>query len=125
MGLINDGLSSRGRNIMRHAATVADRIDYWIRRCMVPCPAPGNVTRAGDRYVALSAIGQSLKDQYDALEAPVPPHLAALVERLQSQSSPGHRRNCFANCRAVSAAIRPRRLCHQASRVPVLQVVLV
>jgi hypothetical protein len=69
---------------MRHAATVADRIDYWIRRRVVPYTPPGSVTRARDRYVALSAIGQSLKDQYDALEAPVPPHLAALVKRVQA-----------------------------------------
>ena len=69
---------------MRQAASVADRIDYWIRRCVIPCTPPGNVTPARDRYVALTAIGQSLKDQYDALEVPVPPHLAALVKRVQA-----------------------------------------
>lgn len=69
---------------MRQAASVADRIDYWIRRRVVPCTPPGNVTRACDRYVALTAIGQSLKDQYDALESPVPPHLAALIKRVQA-----------------------------------------
>lgn len=68
---------------MRQAATVADRIDYWIRRRVVPCTPPGNVP-ARDRYVALIAIGQCLKDQYDALEAPVPAHLAALVKRVQA-----------------------------------------
>ena len=71
---------------MRQAASVADRIDYWIRRRVVPCTPPGKVTRACDRYVALTAIGQSLKDQYDALETPVPPHLAALIKRVQAES---------------------------------------
>jgi hypothetical protein len=37
------------------------------------------------RLVGLSAIGQCLKDQYDALASPVPPHLAALVEQLKTQ----------------------------------------
>jgi hypothetical protein len=69
---------------MRQAATAADRIDYWIRRRVVPCIPAGNVTPARDRYVALTAIGQCLKNQYDALEALVPPHLAALVKRLQA-----------------------------------------
>jgi hypothetical protein len=29
------------------------------------------------------AIGDSLKAQYDALANPIPPHIAALVERLE------------------------------------------
>jgi len=40
---------------------------------------------ARDRMVGLSAIGQSLKDQYDALAFPMPPHLAALIEQLKMQ----------------------------------------
>jgi hypothetical protein len=69
---------------MHQVATAADRIDYWIRRRIVPY-APGNGNPASDRYVGLTAaIGQSLRDQYDALAAPVPPHLAALVKRLQA-----------------------------------------
>ena len=40
---------------------------------------------ARDRMVGLSAIGQSLKDHYDALAPPMPPHLAALVEQLKMQ----------------------------------------
>jgi len=35
--------------------------------------------------VGLSAIGRSLKDRYDALASPMPPHLAALVEQLKMQ----------------------------------------
>jgi hypothetical protein len=40
---------------------------------------------ARDRRVGLSAIGQSLKDHYDALTPPMPPHLAVLVEQLKMQ----------------------------------------
>jgi hypothetical protein len=72
---------------MRQVATAADRIDYWVRRRIVPCDAllPGNANPASDRYVGLTtAIGQSLRDQYNALAAPTPPHLAALVKRLQT-----------------------------------------
>jgi len=35
------------------------------------------------RGVWLSAIGDSLKAQYDALATPIPPHIAALVEQLE------------------------------------------
>ncbi len=38
-----------------------------------------------DRRAWLSAIGQSLKDQYDALSPPMPPHLAVLVRQLETQ----------------------------------------
>ena len=70
---------------MHQVATAADRIDYWIRRRIVACALPGNANPASDRYVGLTAaIGQSLRDQYDALAAPVPPHLASLVKRLQA-----------------------------------------
>ncbi|MFL6830969.1 MAG: hypothetical protein ACJ8F0_00150 [Xanthobacteraceae bacterium] len=40
---------------------------------------------ACDRRAWLSALGQSLKAQYDALAAPVPPRLAALVRQLEAQ----------------------------------------
>jgi hypothetical protein len=39
---------------------------------------------ACDRRTWLSALGQSLKAQYDALAAPVPPRLAALVRQLEA-----------------------------------------
>jgi hypothetical protein len=63
---------------------VTDRIDYWIRRRIVPCDAllPGNANRASGGLT--TAIGQHLRDQYDALAAPVPPHLAALVKKLKN-----------------------------------------
>ena len=66
-------------------ATAADRIDYWIRRHIIPCAAPSNANPALDRYVGLTAIGRSLRDQYDAHAAPVPPDLAALVKQLEAQ----------------------------------------
>jgi len=37
------------------------------------------------RRISLSAIGRCLKDQYDALASPIPPHLTALVKRLGMQ----------------------------------------
>ena len=40
---------------------------------------------AWDNSVWLSAIGQCLKAQYDALAAPIPPLIAALVEQLEPQ----------------------------------------
>jgi len=61
----------------------ADRIDYWIRRRIVAIPT--NVNPALDRYVGLAAIGRALRDQYDTLEATLPPHLAALVKQLEAQ----------------------------------------
>jgi hypothetical protein len=39
----------------------------------------------GDRRVGLLAIGQCLKDQYDALATPIPRHLAALVNQLETE----------------------------------------
>jgi hypothetical protein len=68
-----------------HVATEADRIDYWIRRHIVPCATPSKGNPAPDRYVGLTAIGRSLRDQYDALAAPVPPYLAALIKQLEAQ----------------------------------------
>jgi hypothetical protein len=70
---------------MRDLAATADRIDHWMRRHVVPWPPESNVNPARDRRVGLSAIGQCLKDQYDALAPPVPPHLAALVKQLETQ----------------------------------------
>jgi hypothetical protein len=70
---------------MRHLAATADQIDYWIRRHVVACPPKGKVNPTLDRYVGLRAIGRSLKDQYDALATPLPPHLVALVRQLEAQ----------------------------------------
>ena len=69
---------------MRHVAATADRIDYWIRRHVVPCPPQGGVNPAAlQRYVGLTAIGRCLKDQYDALASPIPPPLATLEARAE------------------------------------------
>ena len=74
------------------AAQTADRIDYWIRRHVVqycygthPSQSQSKFNRARDRRVGLLAIGQCLKEQYDALWTPMPRHLAALVEQLETQ----------------------------------------
>jgi hypothetical protein len=40
---------------------------------------------ACDRRAWLSALGRSLKAEYDALAAPLPPRLAALVRQLEAQ----------------------------------------
>jgi len=84
----------------------ADRIDCWIRRHVhatdfipgdlwsapqasrgsrVNGAAQRKLLPARDRRIGLLAIGQCLKDQYDAFAAPIPPHLAALVEQLETQ----------------------------------------
>jgi hypothetical protein len=69
------------------AAQTADHIDYWIRRhviqyCDGTHPSQSKVSYARDRRVGLLAIGQCLKEQYDAFAAPTPPHLAALVNKI-------------------------------------------
>jgi hypothetical protein len=76
---------------MRDLATAADRIDYWIRRhviqyCHGTHPSQSKLSPARDRRVGLLAIGQCLKDQYEALATPIPPHLAALVKQLETQA---------------------------------------
>jgi hypothetical protein len=64
------------------AAQTADRIDYWIRRHVIqycygthPSQSQIKFNSARDRRVGLLAIGQCLKDQYDALATPMPRHL--------------------------------------------------
>jgi hypothetical protein len=57
-------------------------------RHAIPAPQaklPSKLMLACDRRAWLSALGQSLKAQYDALAAPVPPRLAALVRQLEAQ----------------------------------------
>jgi hypothetical protein len=73
------------------AAQTADRIDYWSRRHVIqycygtyPSQSKTKFNSARDRRIGLSAIGQCLKDQYDALATPMPVHLAALVKQLES-----------------------------------------
>jgi hypothetical protein len=70
---------------MRRLTVAADRIDHWIRRHVVPCPPQSKVNSARDRQAALTAIGKTLRDQYDAVARPVPRHLATLVEQVQTQ----------------------------------------
>jgi hypothetical protein len=97
---------------MRQPVVTADQIDYWIRRDVAPCRPQSNVNPARDRRAALMVIGRLLKDQYNALATPVPPHLAALVEKLKNAeigetsgySSPGDEWN-----RNAPGAKAPRR----------------
>lgn len=70
------------------AAQTADHIDYWIRRHVTQYCYGTHSSRfnsARERRVGLSAIGQCLKDQYDALATPIPSHLAALVKQLDQK----------------------------------------
>jgi hypothetical protein len=88
----------------------ADRIDYSIRRYihatdhlwspphairrsrangapqskLIPAPDKSKLIPAPDRSVWLS-IGHYLRVQYDALSAPVPLHITALVEQLETK----------------------------------------
>ncbi len=83
------------------AAQTADRIDYLIRRHVIPycyethpsqslcyethpSQSQSKFNPARDRRLGLLAIGQCLKEQYDALWTPMPRHLAALVEQLET-----------------------------------------
>ncbi len=88
-------LQFKGRPLMSTvaaAAQTADRIDYWIRRHVIqycygthPSQSQSKFNPARDKRVGLLAIGQCLKDQYDALWTPMPRHLTALVEQLEMQ----------------------------------------
>jgi hypothetical protein len=75
---------------MAHLAATADRLDYRIRRHAVEWHCgKTNKTKFNpnrDRLAGLSAIGRSLslRDQYDALTARMPPRLAAVVEQLET-----------------------------------------
>ena len=61
----------------------ADGIDYWIRRRVHATGSHSKLFPARDRSVWLS-IGNCLRAQYDALAPPMPPHIAALVEQLET-----------------------------------------
>jgi hypothetical protein len=98
-------MSRAGQPNGRLAAVIrtADRIDYWVRRRVhatdiVPPnlwlaqdrqhrsmrgASHSQVFPAGDRSVWLS-IGNGLRARYDALAAPVPPRIAALVDQLET-----------------------------------------
>jgi hypothetical protein len=73
------------------AVQTADRIDCRIRRHAVQTRSSQSKRNpARDRSEWLTAIGQSLKDQYDALATPVPRHIAALVEQLDTHIQQRH-----------------------------------
>ena len=71
-------------------ARTANRFDYWIppniiQYCYGAHPSQSRLLPRGGRGVGMLAIGKCLKDQYDAFAAPVPAHLAALIEQLGPQ----------------------------------------
>jgi hypothetical protein len=71
---------------MRDLAAAADGIDHWIRRYVFQHhPSRSRLNPARDRHVGVSVIGRCLKDQYDVLATPIPPHLVALVKQLETQ----------------------------------------
>jgi hypothetical protein len=73
------------------AVPTANRIDDGIRRHAIQTrPSQSKINPARDRIVWLTAIGQSLKEQYDALATPVPRHIAALVEDLDTHIQQRH-----------------------------------
>jgi hypothetical protein len=99
-------MSRAGQPNGRPAAVIhtADRVDDWVRRRVHATdlvssslgPAQDRPHRSGmsgashsqvfptgDRSVWLS-IGKGLRARYDALAPPVPPHLAVLVEHLET-----------------------------------------
>jgi hypothetical protein len=87
--------TGRLKSDLAAAVRTADRIDYWIRRhviqyCYGTHPSRSKLNPARDRSVSLSAIGQCLKDQYDAIAAPISPRLAALVKQLETQEGMDH-----------------------------------
>jgi hypothetical protein len=70
---------------MRQLAATVNRIDYFIRRQIVPGVGQSRVNFARDRRLALAAIGRSLKDQYDAAATPIPANLSVLMEQFKTQ----------------------------------------
>jgi hypothetical protein len=74
---------------MPHLLAKGDRIDYWIPRHIIQyCYGthPSQWLPRGGRRIGMLAIGKTLKDQYAAVVAPVPPQLASLVDRLKTES---------------------------------------
>jgi Rrf2 family transcriptional regulator, iron-sulfur cluster assembly transcription factor len=62
-------------------------------------PDSARQSRARDRRAALMVIERLLKEQYNALATPVPPHLAALVEKLKNAEigeTSGYSKSLFA-----------------------------
>jgi hypothetical protein len=74
---------------MAHFAAAADRLDNWIRHHTVECYCgrtnEANFNPSRDRLVGLSAIGKSLRHQYDALSPPMSRRLATLVDQLETK----------------------------------------
>jgi hypothetical protein len=90
------------KHCLNATVRAANDLDDWIRRYVVEHPLRYGPTEfcadqsqsakgqksvppaSGDRSVWL-ALGHCLRVQYDALATPVPPHIAGLVEQLDTQ----------------------------------------
>jgi hypothetical protein len=68
---------------MGNLAARADRVDYRTHRYVVPCPTHVTINPALLRRAGLTAVGQCLREQYDAAMTPVPAYLSALVDQLK------------------------------------------
>ena len=58
---------------------------HAVGRSRMQAPSRNGLVLARNRSVWLSAIGKSLKGEYDAAATPLPRHLAALVNQLETQ----------------------------------------
>ena len=58
---------------------------HAVGRSRMQAPSRNGLVLARNRSVWLSAIGKSLKGEYDAAATPLPGHLAALVNQLETQ----------------------------------------
>jgi hypothetical protein len=84
-------------NYLRPAVQAADRVDYLIRRNVVsfveasePIVRRRSKLNVSPHSAWFLAIGRCLKLQYDeALAAPLPPRLAALITELETQNVRG------------------------------------
>src|SRR5262245_55156961 len=61
-----------GKRPMPRLVVTADRIDYWIRRRVVPCPTHTTVNLATERLVGLTAIGHLSKISTTPFKPPSP-----------------------------------------------------
>src|SRR5260370_35933462 len=58
---------------------------HAVGRSRMQAPSRNGLVLARNRSVWLSAIGKSLKAEYDAAATPLPGHLAAVVNQLETQ----------------------------------------
>ncbi|MFL6821708.1 MAG: hypothetical protein ACJ8FA_03990 [Xanthobacteraceae bacterium] len=84
-GHINELRSAQAQASAPAAAATRASARHAIPAPRAVRPLASKLMLACDRRAWLSALGQSLKGQYDALAAPVPPRLAARVRQHEAQ----------------------------------------